>query len=145
MGRGAGRHRDSLHSLSPCVVARRRHNGFTHGQASSLYHLPSLDMSDLPEPAPVPREGQPDPKLTREEFERRYRRSFVDPAFDAHRDAIDQLAAIAWEAYQEGRMATHTHKAVHGIADPDNELSVGCRPARASIHTAHTLLPGHDR
>lgn len=37
----------------------------------------------------TPRTGQPDPKLTREEFERRYRIAFVDPAFDAHRDAID--------------------------------------------------------
>lgn len=93
-------------------------------------------MSELPQPAPVPREGQPDPKLPREEFVRRYHIAFVDPAFDAHRQAIDQLAAIAWEAYQEGRKAPRTHKAGPGFADPDYDLSDEWRAARDAVQAA---------
>ena len=93
-------------------------------------------MADLSRPAPVPRAGQPDPKLTRDKFERRYRAAFVDPAFDAHRAAIDQLASIAWEAYQEGRKAPHTHPAGAGFADPGYDLSDEWRAARDAIDAA---------
>ncbi|MBJ6984360.1 flavodoxin family protein [Luteimonas sp. MC1750] len=88
------------------------------------------------EPTPTPRTGRPDPKLTREEFERRYRIPFVDPAFDAHRDAIDQLAAVAWEAYDEGRKAPHTRPAGPGFHDPTYDLSDEWRDARDAIHAA---------
>lgn len=85
---------------------------------------------------PAPRKGQPDAKLPREEFERRYRLAFIDPAFDGQREAIDRLAAIAWEAYQEGRKAPRTHKAGPGFADPDYDLSDEWRAARDAIRAA---------
>lgn len=93
-------------------------------------------MSDTPPVPPAPRKGQPDPKLSRDEFERRYRTAFVDPAFDAHRDAIDALAAVAWEAYREGRKAPHTRPAGPGFKDPSYALSDEWRTARDAILSA---------
>ncbi|MDH5833443.1 flavodoxin family protein [Luteimonas kalidii] len=90
-------------------------------------------MTDTPASPPPARKGQPDPKLGRDEFERRYRIAFTDPAFDAHRGAIDQLAAIAWNAYDEGRKAPHTHPAGPGFEDPAYALSDEWRAARDAI------------
>lgn len=90
----------------------------------------------LPSRVPTPRTGQPDPKLTREEFERRYRANFFDPAFDAHRDAIDRLAAVAWEAYDQGRKAPRTQPAGAGFHDPAYQLSDEWRAARDAIRAA---------
>ncbi|MGJ4727921.1 flavodoxin family protein [Luteimonas sp. SDU101] len=91
-------------------------------------------MSDTPTPAP--RKGQPDPQLSREEFERRYRAAFRDPAFDPLRAAIDQLAAVAWDAYREGRKAPHTRAAGPGFHDPDYALSDEWRAAHEAIQDA---------
>ena len=95
-------------------------------------------MSESASTAPEPRTGQPDPKLTREEFEQRYRTAFVDPAFDVHRDAIDRLAAVAWEAYDEGRKAPRSHPAGPGFQDPGYDLSDEWRAARDAIRAAET-------
>ena len=92
-------------------------------------------MSDAT-PVPAPRKGQPESKLTREVFEQRYREAFVDPTFDPHREAIAQLAALAWEAYREGRKAPHSRPAGPGFADPTYELSDEWRAARDAIHAA---------
>lgn len=91
-------------------------------------------MTDTP--TPTARKGQPDPKLDRDEFERRYRVAFADPAFDAHRAAIDRLTAIAWDAYDEGRKAPHTHPAGPGFDDPSYRLSDEWRAARDAIDAA---------
>ena len=99
---------------------------------SAPYSFPSQPMPDTP----LPRKGQPDPTLTREEFERRYRIAFTDPAFDPHRAAIDQLAAIAWDAYDAGRKAPHTHPAGPGFQDPAYDLSDEWRAARDAIQAA---------
>ena len=70
------------------------------------------------------RTGQAGPKLDRQQFGERFRLRFRDPAFEAARDAVDRLEAIAWEAYREGRKAPVTRKAGAGFADPDYDLSV---------------------
>jgi multimeric flavodoxin WrbA len=70
------------------------------------------------------RTGQAPPPLTRGAFGERYRVLFYDPAFDAEKEAIGRLEAIAWEAYEEGRKAPRTRRAGPGFADPDYELSV---------------------
>jgi len=59
----------------------------------------------------------------REEFGERFRQRFVDPAFDAEREALQRLEQIAWEAFHEGRKAPLTVKAGPGFADPDYDLS----------------------
>lgn len=84
----------------------------------------------------APRSGQPDPHLTRKAFEARFRERFQDPAFDPHEDAIAQLAAIAWEAYDEGRKAPHTHPAGAGFADPDYLLADEWRATRDRLREA---------
>ena len=58
-----------------------------------------------------PRHGMPSPKLSQDEFRRRYLQQFVDTAYDRIRPQLDQAADIAWEAYQAGRKAPLTRKA----------------------------------
>jgi multimeric flavodoxin WrbA len=70
------------------------------------------------------RTGQAPPKLSRDEFGRRFRAAFFDPAYRAEDAAISRLEQIAWEAYEQGRKAPITRKAGPGFADPDHDLSV---------------------
>ncbi len=70
------------------------------------------------------RKGQAPAPIERGEFTVRFHGRFQDPAFDAEKDALARLEAIAWDAYQEGRKAPVTRKAGPGYADPDYELSV---------------------
>jgi multimeric flavodoxin WrbA len=69
------------------------------------------------------RKGQAPEPLDRQAFGQRFRNRFVDPAFRAEDDAIERLAQIAFEAYDEGRKAPLTHKAGPGYADPNYDLS----------------------
>jgi hypothetical protein len=78
------------------------------------------------------RKGQAPEKLSRVAFGLRYRASFVDPAFDAERKALERLEAIAWDAYSEGRKAPITRKAGPGYADPDYDLSVDWLATRSA-------------
>ena len=69
------------------------------------------------------RKGQWPGPIARQEFGKRFREEFFDPAFDKAREAIAQLEEIAWQAYAEGRKAPVTRKAGPGFADPEYELS----------------------
>ncbi len=80
-----------------------------------------------------PRTGQAPPPLSRDEFAKRFRQSFYDPAFDAESEAIARLEAIAWEAYDQDRKAPRTAKAGPGFADPDMDLSVEWRATRDKL------------
>lgn len=82
------------------------------------------------------RTGQAPEPLSRETFGARYRRRFVDPAFDGERDAIERLEAIAWDAYTEGRKAPHTRKAGEHFADPTYDLSVEWLETRDRLRAA---------
>ena len=82
------------------------------------------------------RKGQAPEHLDRDEFGRRFRRNYVDPAFRAEDDAIVRLEEIAWQAYSEGRKAPITKKAGPGYADPDYDLSVDWIEAKAQIEAA---------
>ncbi|UWU89920.1 flavodoxin family protein [Bradyrhizobium sp. CB1015] len=79
------------------------------------------------------RKGMPPVKLSREEFERRYRRQFVDPAFAPLGRELDAITAAAWDAYSHSRKAPLTRKAGAGFADPDYDLAVDWLDARAKI------------
>ena len=85
---------------------------------------------------PKPRTGQAPPPLTREEFGRRFRQSFYDPAFQPEEKAIARLEAIAWDAYDEDRKAPRTVKAGKEFADPDYELSVEWLETRNRLKAA---------
>ena len=88
---------------------------------------------DPPPGAPEPRAGQGPGKVSRAQFDARFRRRFFDPAFEAHDDAIAALSGIAWEAYSEGRKEPRTRKAGPGFADPEFELSTDWLQAREDI------------
>ena len=82
------------------------------------------------------RKGQAPDKLARDEFRLRFVRAFDDPAYDAERDAIARLEAIAWDAYDEGRKAPRTHPAGAGYADPGHALSDEWRATKERLERA---------
>jgi NADPH-dependent FMN reductase len=85
------------------------------------------------------RKGQAPGQLERAEFGRRFRNSFVDPAFRAEEEAIGRLEAIAWTAYAEARKAPLKRKAGPGYADTEYELSVDWLAARDRIENARKI------
>lgn len=82
------------------------------------------------------RKGQAPEPATREVFIQRYRKNFVDPAFQSEQPAIDRLAEIAWQAFAEGRKAPVTRRAGGEFADPDYELSVEWLATRDRLREA---------
>ena len=70
------------------------------------------------------RREMPDVALTREQFAKRMRQQFYDPAFDPLSSEIDRIISVAWDGYDQGRKAPRTQKAGPGYADPDYDLSV---------------------
>ena len=85
---------------------------------------------------PVVRTGQGSTKLTREEFARRVRERFFDPAFQDADSEIDRVVAIAWDSYNEYRKSPRTRRAGRGFADPDHEVPVEWLAARDAIRHA---------
>jgi multimeric flavodoxin WrbA len=83
----------------------------------------------------------PPVKLSREQFEKRYRRRFVDPVFAPLKREIDAVVSAAWDAYSHSRKAPLTRKAGAGFADPDYEISTDWLQARAAILEAQRF---HD-
>ncbi len=92
---------------------------------------------------PKVRTGQGSTKLSRAEFERRYRAQFVGPAFDAAKPEIARLTAIAWAAYDDDLPSADTRKAGPGFADPKHELSVEWLETRAAIQEAQRRFEKH--
>ena len=90
--------------------------------------------------APKPRKGQaPKWPMPREEFGKRFRQHFYDPAFAGEGEAIARLEAIAWDGYKEDRKAPVTKKAGPGFADPSYELSVEWRETRDKLIAAEKV------
>ncbi|MDQ8728129.1 flavodoxin family protein [Bradyrhizobium sp. LHD-71] len=82
------------------------------------------------------RKGMPPVELSREEFERRFRTRFQDPAFAAVEAEIAAVAAVAWDSYSNSRKSPRTRKAGPEFADPDYELSIDWLKARDAIAAA---------
>ena len=82
------------------------------------------------------RKGQGDVKLTRDEFERRLRERFYDPAFGAVEPQIRDIVDVAWRAYDDYHKSPRTRKAGPGFADPDYELPIEWLDARDRIADA---------
>jgi multimeric flavodoxin WrbA len=77
-------------------------------------------------------------KLSRDEFEKRYRSRFADPVFGPLQKELDAIIAAAWDAYSHSRKAPVTRRAGDGFADPDYEISVDWLAAREAILAAQT-------
>jgi multimeric flavodoxin WrbA len=82
------------------------------------------------------RKGQGDVKLTREEFERRLRERFFDPAFEKIERQIADVVDVAWTAYDEYHKSPRKRKAGAGFADPEFELPIEWLETRARIQQA---------
>jgi hypothetical protein len=91
--------------------------------------------------APSVLTGQGSTRLSRSEFERRYRAQFVDPAFDAAKPEVERLTAIAWEAYDDSRKSPHSRKAGPELADPENELSLEWLEKRCASVRMKSFIP----
>jgi multimeric flavodoxin WrbA len=79
------------------------------------------------------RKGQGSTKLSKDEFSRRFRERFYDPAFETASNEIDRLVEIAWQAYDEYRKNPRTRKAGPGFADPEHALPIEWLDARDRI------------
>lgn len=93
---------------------------------------------------PKVRTGQGSTRLSKEEFQRRWKERFYDPAFDAEQEKIDRLAEIAWEAYDDHRKSPRTRKAGPGFADPEHELALEWLEARERILAAQKQFENVD-
>jgi multimeric flavodoxin WrbA len=82
------------------------------------------------------RKGMPPSKLSRAEFEQRYRSRFTDPAFAPLQRELDAIVEAAWDGYSHSRKAPLTRKAGPGFADPDYDIAVDWLAARDAILAA---------
>ncbi len=80
--------------------------------------------------------GMPSVELDRAEFERRFRRRHVDPAFETVEGELTAVIDAAWEAYSAYRKSPRTRKAGPGYADPDYDLSTDWLATRAALEDA---------
>ena len=93
------------------------------------------------------RKGQGDVALTREEFERRLRARFFDPAFQAVERQLADIVDVAWNAYEDYRKNPRTRPAGPGFADPEHKLPVEWLETRerldqAALEWADASRPG---
>lgn len=85
---------------------------------------------------PTVRTGQGSTQLSKEEFLRRWKQRFYDPAFEPVQSKIDELGNIAWEAYDDHRKSPRTRRAGAKFADPEYELAIEWLETRAKIQEA---------
>jgi multimeric flavodoxin WrbA len=83
-----------------------------------------------------PRKGQSPPVLGRDEFHLEFRRSFIDPTFEAVKSELAKVEQVAWENYINGHKAPFTAKAGPEFADPDYDLSVEWKSTRDKLIAA---------
>ena len=82
------------------------------------------------------RKGQGDTTLSREEFGKRFRTRFYDPAFDSLGAEIERLENAAWDGYINSRKSPRTRKAGAEFADPSYDLSLEWLSTRDAIRAA---------
>ena len=80
--------------------------------------------------APEVRKGQGDTHLSRDEFARRLRERFYDPAFEPLNADLERIIDVAWQGYDEYRKSPRKRAAGAGFAEPDFELPVEWLAAR---------------
>lgn len=82
------------------------------------------------------RKGMPSARISKEEFTRRYRARFTDPAFHPLSREISAIVDAAWDGYNNSRKSPHTHKAGNDFADPNYNLATDWIDAREAILAA---------
>jgi multimeric flavodoxin WrbA len=97
-------------------------------------------QATMPDPSlPVIRKGQGADTLPHDEFVRRAREKFYDPAFDSKQAEVDALIEVEWQDYSASRKSPRTRKAGPGFADPDYDLSIEWLAAREQILAAERI------
>ena len=99
-------------------------------------------------PTPEIRKGQGDVKLSRDEFTRRIRERFSDPAFDAVQPQLDAVIDVAWANYDQYRKSPRTRPAGEGFAHPEFKLPIEWLDTRERIleaERAHRDASGRSR
>jgi multimeric flavodoxin WrbA len=94
--------------------------------------IDSLKIGNPPEP----RKGMPSPRLTEDEFKRRFRLQFQDPAFDVLQGELDKISDAAWQSYEHSRKSPRTRRAGLEFSDPDYDLSQDWIDAQEAIKAA---------
>jgi multimeric flavodoxin WrbA len=85
---------------------------------------------------PKVRTGQGSTRVDRDEFVRRWKQRFYDPAFEVEAAGIARLAEIAWQAYDDQRKSPRTRKAGPEFEDSEHELAIEWLEARERIRQA---------
>ena len=85
---------------------------------------------------PKVRKGMPSVQLTREEFARRMRSRFYDPAFRELQEEIERIIEKAWEGYDKYRKSPRARRAGPGFADPSFQLPIEWLETRNAIREA---------
>jgi multimeric flavodoxin WrbA len=93
-------------------------------------------MTRRPKDRTEPRKGQASVELGREEFEKRLRERFSDPAFRSHESELARIVQVAWEAYHEYRKSPVRRQAGTGFSNPAYELPVPWLETRKAIQAA---------
>jgi multimeric flavodoxin WrbA len=94
-------------------------------------------MSDwLKGKVPEPRKGMPSPRVSEQEFKKRFRSQFPDPAFDTLQSELDRITQAAWDAYEHSRKSPRTRKAGQDFADPGYDLAIEWLHAREAVQAA---------
>ena len=88
---------------------------------------------------PEPRKLGVSAQVDKETFRTRFRQRFYDPVFDGSMSQIDELAEIAWQAYEEGRKSPRTRAAGSEFENPEYQLSEEWLQAREEIRKAQRV------
>lgn len=84
----------------------------------------------------IARKGMPDVQITKDEFARRFRDRFFDPAFAANEQALAAIIETAWSGYDVYRKNPVKARAGDGFANPDAMLPVEWLETRKRIADA---------
>jgi multimeric flavodoxin WrbA len=87
-------------------------------------------------PQPKVRKGTPSVQLAKEEFFRRARGRFYDPAFAVVDPEIEKIIEVAWKNYAEYHKSPRTEKAGPRFFDPEFSLPVEWLETRKAIELA---------
>ncbi len=85
---------------------------------------------------PKVRKGMPSAQLTKEEFVRRVRSRFYDPAFEELEEDIEKIIEKAWDGYDRYRKSPRSRRAGRGFADPNFKLPIEWLATRKAIQQA---------
>ncbi len=80
--------------------------------------------------------GQPETRLSHEDFRKKFLQSFFDPRFKELSDALDKVCDQAWKNYSDGRKAPVTEPAGEGFNDPHYPLSVEWKKTQEQVQIA---------